>query len=224
VTSGSIIDTLSKRGILVSLGVHGRKLLWAKAGNRCSYRYEGEVCDEELVTSDGGKITLVGEECHIVGEKPTAARYIADFHGRNTYDNLILLCRKHHKIIDDNEEKYTIAVLQSMKRSHEESVVKRTEQKEIQPIVIKDSVFRTEVKHADEAIGMEVNRPAILSNVRSELKAGDVKRAVGFSTNQPLNVTMMTCSNCRRLLPFVCTGPHPPTVTCPHCGKVNILH
>ena len=83
-TSGSIIDTLSKRGILVSLGVHGRKLLWAKAGNRCSYRYEGEVCDEELVTSDGGKITLVGEECHIVGEKPTAARYIADFHGRNT--------------------------------------------------------------------------------------------------------------------------------------------
>ena len=208
----------------MSIGARDRKILWTRAGNRCSYRYGGEVCDEELVVSDGRKTTLVGEECHIIGEKPNSARYIANLRGRNSYENLILMCRKHHKIVDSNEEKYTIDILRSMKETHEKSVAERTKRKEIQPIVIKDSIFRTEVKHADEAIGMEVNKPAILSNVRSELRAEDVKRAVGFSTNQGLTSILMFCSSCSKQFPFACTGPPPPSVVCPHCGKHNIIH
>lgn len=208
----------------MSISVQHRKFLWAKAGNRCSYRYRGEVCDKELVVKDGEKDTLVGEECHLVGEKPKTARYAASFNGRNSYDNLILMCSEHHTIIDVNKNEYTVDVLQKMKQSHENSIAERLNRQEFERITIKDSAFRTEVRHADEAIGMEVNRPAELSNVRSELVVEDVKRAVGFSTNQALNVIMMFCSKCKRPIPRTYTGAPPPSIVCPHCGQENPLH
>jgi len=51
------------------MGLSGRdrKTLWTKAGNRCSYRFKGEVCNKLLVYEDGGKLVNIGEECHIVG-------------------------------------------------------------------------------------------------------------------------------------------------------------
>lgn len=41
---------------------------------------------------------------------------------RNKYDNLILLCRNHHKLIDDQEDKYTIEILKEYKTVHEKWV------------------------------------------------------------------------------------------------------
>jgi len=38
----------------------------------------------------------------------------------NKYDNLILLCRIHHKIIDDQYHTYTIDYLREIKALHEE--------------------------------------------------------------------------------------------------------
>lgn len=87
----------------MQLSDHDRKLLWAKAGNRCSYRNESEVCNELLVIDNNGTWTITGQECHIVGEKRHAARYKEDFPTRETYSNAILMCGKHHKVIDDNE-------------------------------------------------------------------------------------------------------------------------
>jgi hypothetical protein len=208
----------------MSINVRDRKILWTKAGNRCSYRYKGEVCDKELVVVDGEKLTLVGHECHIVSEKPKAARYTAISKGRNSYDNIILMCPEHHKIIDDNENEYTVDVLQKMKQRHENSIVERLKRQEIERIIIKDSAFRTEVKHADEAIGMQVNRPAELSNVRSELVVQDVRRAVGFSTNQGFTARMMFCSKCNGQIPLAFTGAPPSSIVCPHCGQENSLH
>lgn len=203
----------------MSISGHDHKILWTKAGNRCSYRNEGIICDEELIISEGEKQTLVGEECHIVSRKAGTSRYIADFLNRDSYDNLILMCRNHHKIIDYNQEKYTIDVLQNMKKEHEESIKERLAKKEIQPIIIKNSVFRTEVEHADEAIGMEVNRPAQFHNVTSELKVRHVKSATGFKTNQSLNAIVATCSSCGRYFPFTSTGAPPQIINCPYCGS-----
>jgi len=208
----------------MSLSVLDRKILWTKAGNRCSYNYGQEHCDEELVILDNGKHVLVGDECHIVGEKPGSPRYVADFPEIDSYNNRILMCKKHHKIIDENESEYTAEILLKMKKSHEDSIAERMKTKEIQPLIIKDSVFRTVVERADEAIGMEVNRPAQFQNVTSELIARDVKSAIGFKTNQTLNAIIMSCSNCGKIFPFACTGTPPRTVNCPHCGYSNILN
>jgi len=65
--------------------------------------------------------SVVGEVCHIKGERATAPRYDPeqDDHERHGFDNLILLCNVHHKIIDDNPESYTVERLLAMKENHE---------------------------------------------------------------------------------------------------------
>jgi hypothetical protein len=73
-----------------------RKILWGRAGNRCAY------CQRELV-EDGTDLSdesVVGDETHIIGEKPTAARGQFGI-GRDDldeYHNLMLLCEVHHKM------------------------------------------------------------------------------------------------------------------------------
>ncbi|WP_422363781.1 HNH endonuclease [Pyruvatibacter mobilis] len=65
--------------------------------------------------------TLVGENCHIVAESDDGPRGDAGYPAekRNSYGNLILLCRNHHKIIDDQIDTYSVDVLHAMKREHE---------------------------------------------------------------------------------------------------------
>ena len=43
---------------------------------------------------------------------------------RNKYDNLILMCKVHHKIIDDQPNTYTVEVLKSMKAAHINAIIK----------------------------------------------------------------------------------------------------
>jgi hypothetical protein len=66
--------------------------------------------------------TLVGEICHIKGQKLGAARYDPEQAPaeRHAYENLILLCSPHHTVIDDDEEAYTVDRLRKMKSDHEE--------------------------------------------------------------------------------------------------------
>jgi hypothetical protein len=60
-----------------------------------------------------------GEECHIVAQSPGGPRAaeIADVDG---YQNLILLCRKHHKQVDDQRAHFTVERLKEIKREHEQ--------------------------------------------------------------------------------------------------------
>ena len=43
----------------------------------------------------------IGEECHIVSSKPNGPRHESGWENYDVYENLILLCRNHHKTIDD---------------------------------------------------------------------------------------------------------------------------
>jgi hypothetical protein len=89
------------------------KRLFAVSSNRCAF----PGCSEPLVEGQ----TVVGEVCHIKSAREGHSRY--DPHQtdeeRNGFDNLILLCRKHHKIIDTEVDRYPPALLIEMKRAHE---------------------------------------------------------------------------------------------------------
>jgi len=78
------------------------KKLFATSGNLCSF----PECTSPIYDLRDGSI--VGEICHIKGEKNGSARFDPNQSEdeRRHFDNLILLCRNHHKIIDDNPEKY----------------------------------------------------------------------------------------------------------------------
>lgn len=73
-----------------------RKRLWAKSGNRCA------ICRQELIMTNENRADCnIGEECHIVSSKPNGPRHESGWENYDVYDNLILLCRNHHKTIDD---------------------------------------------------------------------------------------------------------------------------
>lgn len=92
-----------------------RKILWSKAGGRCS------ICHELLATdaTDKDDPSVFGEECHIVAQSPGGPR-AADIPDIDGYGNLILLCRKHHKQIDDQRSHFTPERLKEIKRAHEQ--------------------------------------------------------------------------------------------------------
>jgi len=105
-----------------------RKALWARSGNRCA------ICRHELVTNPTSRSreSVVGEECHIISSKPGGPRYDSGFPLAkiDKPENLILLCRVHHKMVDDQRETYTVAVLSSLKENHEKWVAEQLAEQE----------------------------------------------------------------------------------------------
>lgn len=89
-----------------------QKTIWGIFAARCA------ICREHLVEREEGVESLVGEVAHLVGEKKGAARGISplSLKERNSPDNLMLLCLKHHKMIDDSEEKFSLEMLQTIRQ------------------------------------------------------------------------------------------------------------
>lgn len=93
-----------------------RKTLWGRSGNRCA------MCRTELVAeaNEYEKNLNIGDECHIVSEQSNGPRHIPDYnHDYDEYDNLILLCKNHHRTIDELWETYSIDLLKLIKANHE---------------------------------------------------------------------------------------------------------
>ena len=94
-----------------------RKILWGKSGSRCA------LCKKELIldSTPYDDESVVGEECHIVSSQKNGPRYDEGFSPKDidSYQNLILLCRIHHKMIDDQHKTYIAELLLEIKKSHE---------------------------------------------------------------------------------------------------------
>lgn len=107
----------------MSIGNRDRKLLWGRSGNLCA-KCRREVVAERTATDAE---SVVGDEAHIAAQSPEGPRYgqLAAGVGVDSYDNLILLCRIDHKIVDDQPGHYTVDVLLEMKAKHEQWVRSR---------------------------------------------------------------------------------------------------
>jgi hypothetical protein len=94
------------------------------------------VIDETDLDSE----SVVGEECHIISALPKGPRFDENYPQDKIDDisNLILLCRIHHKQIDDQYETYTRPLLTSIKENHENWVESKLKDHEsIPPVRIK---------------------------------------------------------------------------------------
>jgi hypothetical protein len=79
------------------------------------------MCKKDLLFETNGVVSsLIGEVAHIVGETIAAARGVSPLSlvDRNEAENLILLCRDHHKIVDDDPATYPVDRLHRVKTDH----------------------------------------------------------------------------------------------------------
>ncbi len=73
-------------------------------------------CKQQLIVDD----QLIADICHIQAASPGGERYNPSQtdQERRAYDNLIILCRNHHRVTD-NTDIYTVEKLKGMKLAHE---------------------------------------------------------------------------------------------------------
>ena len=120
-----------------------RKILWGKSGNRCAIC----KCLLQSELDNSKKISVIGDECHIVARGEQGPRFDSKLPKRkiDQYTNLILLCKIHHKIIDDHPETYKKDLFFKIKDEHEEWV-----RRKLDPSNDKsqsdDTVFKNNVK------------------------------------------------------------------------------
>ncbi len=100
-----------------------RKILWGRSGNRCA------LCRRELVSRETrtDDPSVVGDECHIVSDKEGGPRNQSEPMPKDhdKYENLILLCKVHHKLVDDQPLTYTVDRVRAVKSKHEKWVRER---------------------------------------------------------------------------------------------------
>jgi hypothetical protein len=105
-----------------SISAESTLRLWVAAGGRCEY------CNQYLL-ADGfsGYELNLAEKAHIVGANngPGSPRGASEMPpaARAQPENLMLLCRDHHRVIDRLVEEHTVQGLLKMKREHEARIL-----------------------------------------------------------------------------------------------------
>lgn len=93
------------------------KKLFALSGNVCAF----PECTAPIVDTDSG--VVVGDICHIKGRSEKGPRYDPNQpdEERNGYENLLLMCVAHNRIVDGKKTRglYPVERLQDFKRNHE---------------------------------------------------------------------------------------------------------
>lgn len=106
-----------------------KRQVLAACGNQCAF----PGCNEIIVDREHG--VLVGEIAHIKARKEGGPRFDpAQTEEENrSASNLIALCRRHHKVVDERLDIYTTENLIEMKKGHEEKVENTADRSWIRP-------------------------------------------------------------------------------------------
>jgi len=119
----------------MSITDKSRKVLWGRSGSLCAFCRAHLVIDASVADSE----SIVGDECHIISGAPNGPRHDQNFNSEeiDSLDNLLLLCRVHHKLVDDQPETFTADTLRQLKANHEKWVKSRlVEENQQEPVRI----------------------------------------------------------------------------------------
>lgn len=137
-----------------------QSLLWLRAGGRCEFRGCNKILYEDNVTQNPINESNIA---HIISWTPTGPRGDKELSPKlaTNIDNLMLTCPEHNHLIDKGEyvEKYTVSLLQEMKREHESLIRELTDLKKQLPkkvIVLKSMIHgqRPSITEQEEAAAL----------------------------------------------------------------------
>lgn len=87
-----------------------KRLLFGSA-TRCGF----PDCLEPLVLRYREIMSINAEVAHIRSDKPQGPRHVPGYQPVHAFENLLLLCGKHHKLVDDNADAFPIELLEGWK-------------------------------------------------------------------------------------------------------------
>ena len=130
-----------------------KNILWARAHGQCSM----PGCFIELIkTTENDNNIIIGEMCHIIGEKhsPKSPRGVnkLPLNERNLYQNLILLCPNHHEEIDKNESEWTVEKLCEVKHKHE---LRCKELRELNKLSAEDIIYKDNINIISSTLNID---------------------------------------------------------------------
>lgn len=100
-----------------------RIAVWNASNGLCAF----PGCQRELtVMTDAGMPSLLGDVAHIIGASADGPRGASPMSAvdRNLPPNLVLLCKLHHKQVDDDPDRFTIDAMRAMKTEHEARIAR----------------------------------------------------------------------------------------------------
>lgn len=99
-----------------------RIIVWTRSGGRCNFPGCNEYLLDDFIAGKEDK--NYGLIAHIIAETPGGPRGdpIRSPELADDPSNLVMMCYKHHKTIDDDEDCYREQLLLNMKATHEERV------------------------------------------------------------------------------------------------------
>lgn len=138
----------------MGIGLKTQKMLWGRSASRCAF----PNCKMELVmdATQTDDESIVGEACHIVARSEDGPRGDSPLNSeqRDKYNNLLLLCNVHHKVIDDQVEHYTVDSLKNMKSVHESWVTSQLASFDMSKQG-DDEIYITYIEKLEELIDLE---------------------------------------------------------------------
>jgi hypothetical protein len=95
------------------------RVVYLRSGNRCAFPGCGRELVEPSESQDDD--AFVGELAHIVADSRQGPRGVSSMpdEERDRHDNVVLLCRVCHKIIDDQPLNFSVSVMRAIKHDHE---------------------------------------------------------------------------------------------------------
>lgn len=138
------------------------KRLFALSGNKCAY----PNCPENLVNAKG---KVMGEICHIEAAEKGGERFNEKSNDeyRRSFENLILMCGKHHKETNDINE-YTTPKLKKFKADHEKRFLKNT-YKASDQIVQQAIENYMKQENKNSGSGTQINNQAHTQNIGTQI-------------------------------------------------------
>lgn len=133
------------------------KVLFALSGNQCAH----PECTNTLIepATEKSDALVTGHICHIYAISTDGPRGKIGLTQKelNAPDNLILLCRNHHAVVDGQHETYSADMLKEWKQTHELEMRKRlfANLENVQPDILSHPYFPKAL--VDQKIGDEVD-------------------------------------------------------------------